>query len=174
MPPDADEAFDPAPIIERLARAGADFVVIGGVAGAAHGSAYGTADLDVAYARNSDNLERLASVLGSLEASLRGAPPDVPFLLDAESLEAGGNFTLATRLGSLDLLAYPAGAPSYEALRDAATVIEVRGHQVRVASLDHLIAMKEATGRPRDKERAQELRLLSDELRAPRSSSSSG
>jgi hypothetical protein len=170
VPPDADERFDPVPIIERLASAGVDFVVIGGVAGAVHGSAYGTADLDVAYDRDPDNLERIASVLRLLEAKLRGAPPDVPFLLDPETLAAGGNFTFATQLGSLDLLAYPAGAPAYEALREAATVIDVRGHQVRVASLDHLIAMKEATGRPRDIERAQELRLLSDELRAPPSS----
>jgi hypothetical protein len=167
MPPAADEVFDPVPIIERLAGAAVDFVLIGGVAAATHGSAYGTADLDVAYGRDPQNLERIATVLGSLGAKLRGAPPDVPFILDAETLAAGGNFTFVTQLGSLDLLAYPAGAPSFDALREAATVIEVRGHEVRVASIDHLIAMKEATGRPRDKERAQELRLLSDELRAP-------
>jgi hypothetical protein len=83
------------------------------------------------------------------------------------TLASGGNLAFVTQLGSLDLLAYPAGSPAYDSLREAATVIEVRGHQVRVASLDHLIAMKEATGRPRDKARAQELRMLSDELRAP-------
>ncbi|MGH3035357.1 MAG: hypothetical protein ACRDON_12505 [Gaiellaceae bacterium] len=65
-------------------------------------------------------------------------------------------------------LAYPEGAPPYAQLKKAATIIEVAGYSVRVSSLDHLIAMKEATGRPRDKERAQELRTLSDELRAPR------
>ena len=42
--------------------------------------------------------------------------------------------------------------------------MEVDGHQVLVASLDDLIAMKEATGRPRDQVVASELRLLSDEL----------
>ena len=46
-------------------------------------------------------------------ARLRGAPPDVPFLLDAKRLEAGGNFTFETRLGSLDCLADVGGIQSY-------------------------------------------------------------
>jgi hypothetical protein len=168
VPPTADEAFEPAPILQQLASAGVDFVVIGGVAGAAHGSAFGTFDLDVAYSREPQNLERLARVLRSLGATLRGAPADVPFQLDARTIAEGGNFTFSTRLGALDILAFPEGAPPYEQLKAAATTIELRGHSIRIASLDHLIAMKEATGRPRDKERAMELRTLSDELRAPR------
>jgi hypothetical protein len=44
----------------------------------------------------------------------------------------------------------------------------VRGHPVKVASLDHLIAMKEASDRPKDTLMATEYRVLSDELRAPR------
>ena len=166
--PGPDESFDPAPVLERFAAAGVDFVVIGGVAGAAHGSAFGTFDVDLAYSRDPENLERTAEVLRSLDATPRGAPKDVPFILDADTLEAGGNFTFSTSLGSVDLLAYPAGSPPYEQLREAAKVIEVRGYQVHVASLDHLIAMKEAAGRPRDKDMAAEYRLISDELRAPR------
>ena len=168
MPADAEETFDPAPAIEALAQAGVDFVVIGGVAGGIHGSAFGTFDLDVAYSRERSNLQLIADVLRGLDATLRGAPRDVPFQLDADALEAGGNFTFTTKFGSLDLLAYPTGAPPYERLRADAQVIEVRGLPVRVASLDHLIAMKEAAGRPKDRNMAAEYRLLSDELRAPR------
>jgi hypothetical protein len=47
-------------------------------------------------------------------------------------------------------------------------VVDVEGRQIRVASLDHLIAMKEAAGRPKDKLQATEYRTISDELRAPR------
>jgi hypothetical protein len=166
--PGEREPFDPEPLLEVLAAHGVDFVVIGGVAGGAHGSAYGTFDVDVAYERSAENLQRLAEALKSIDARLRGAPQDVPFILDAKSLEAGGNFTFATRLGSLDVLAYPAGAPPYERLRADALAIEIGKQRVLVASLDHLIAMKEAAGRTKDKLMATEYRVLSDELRAPK------
>ena len=168
MPSEA-EPFDPSSALQTLAEAGVDFVVIGGVAGGAHGSSYGTFDLDIVYARDRENLERLAAVLRSIDATLRGAPSDLPFQLEADSLEAGDHFTFSTRLASLDILGRPAGAPPYETLKAAATTIDVAGHAIRIASLDHLIAMKEAAGRPRDKLMATEYRVLADELRADES-----
>ncbi len=168
MPLDAEELFEPAPLIGALAKAQVDFVVIGGVAGGSYGSAFTTFDLDVAYARDPENLERLAAALQSLGAVLRGAAPDLPFQLDAETLRQGMNFTFDTKLGPFDILGEPSGAPPYDKLRADATIIEVRGSKVRVASLDHLIAMKEAAGRTKDKLMATEYRVLSDELRAPR------
>ena len=48
----------------------------------------------------------------------------------------------------------------------------VESIEIRVASLDHLIAMKEAAGRTKDKLMATEYRTLSDVIRAPRSESS--
>ena len=47
----ADPELDPRPIFETLVRHGVSFVVIGGLAGIAHGSAYNTDDIDVAYER---------------------------------------------------------------------------------------------------------------------------
>ncbi len=167
MPP-GPEPFDPLPLLEALARAEIDFVLIGGVAGGSYGSAHGTFDVDVAYARDRDNLERLAAVLRELGATLRGAPPDLPFQLDAKTLENGANFTFETAQGSLDILSDPVGAPPYSELKAKGTTIAVRGFDVVVASLDHLIAMKEAAGRTKDKLHATEYRMLSDELRAPR------
>ena len=165
MPSEA-EPFDPSSALQALAEAGIDFIVIGGVAGGAHGSSYGTFDLDIVYARDRKNLERLAVVL---EATLRGAPSDLPFQLDAYSLEAGDHFTFSTRLGSMDILGRPAGAPPYETLKAAATTIDVAGHAIRIASLDPLIAMKEAAGRPRDKLMATEYRVLAEDQRADQS-----
>ncbi len=135
----------------------------------ARGSSYPTFDVDIAYARDRDNLGRLAAALRELGATLRGAPPDVPFLLDAETLARGAHFTFDTRHGSLDILDRPDGSPPYDKLRTAAgEPIPIEGVRVIVASLDDLIAMKEASGRTKDKLMATEYRVLSDELRAPR------
>jgi hypothetical protein len=167
-----DLDFDPKPIFETLVRHGVDFVVIGGIAGMAHGSALNTDDIDVAYERSRENLEKLAAALVELEAKLRGSnvPDDLPFILDAETLRQGSNFTFDTKFGILDILGDAAGAPSYRNLAADAVTVEIARVQVRVSSLDHLIAMKLATGRPRDAMAAMEYRQLSDLLRAPRDS----
>jgi len=155
-------------MLVRLTDAEVDFVVVGGVAGGAHGSAYTTLDLDVAYGRTPENLRVLAALLRDVHATLRGAPPGLPFQLDERALAEGGNFTFDTDLGSLDILAFPSGAPVYERLRDDAVEITIEGRSVRIASLDHLIAMKEAAGRTKDLLHASEYRVISDELRRPR------
>lgn len=155
-------------MLDVLLAHGVDFVLIGGLAGIARGSSYPSYDLDIAYGRQRDNLERLAAALRELGATLRGAPANLPLLLDAKTLENGQHFTFDTPYGSLDILADPDGAPRYAELKRAAgSRLLVEGVAICVASLDHLIAMKEATGRTKDKLMATEYRVLSDELRAP-------
>jgi hypothetical protein len=161
--------FQPKSLLRSLIANSVDFVVIGGLAGMARGSSYPSYDLDLAYARDRDNLERLAATLRELGATLRGAPAGLPFQPDTKSLSEGANLTFDTRFGPLDILGDPAGAPPYERLREGAgEKLLIEGEPVAVASLDHLIAMKEAAGRPKDKLMATEYRVLSDELRAPR------
>jgi hypothetical protein len=160
--------FEPKPILRSLIAHRVDFVVIGGLAGMARGSSYPSYGLDLAYARDPDNLERLAEALRELGATLRGAPAGPPSQPDAKSLSEGANFTFDTRFGPLDILGEPSGAPPYERLREGAGErLLIEGEPVAVASLDHLIAMKEAAGRPKDILMATEYRVLSDELRAP-------
>lgn len=163
-----DPEFDPTPILQVLVRNGVDFVLIGGLAGTALGSAFVTYDLDIAYERSRTNLERLTTALVELGATLRGAPADLPFQLEAETLRAGLNFTFDTKFGSLDILGEPAGAPRYDDLRASGSSVSLWGLTIRVASLDHLIAMKEAAGRDKDKLHASEYRVISDLLRAPK------
>lgn len=147
-----------------------EFVLIGGLAGVAHGSSRQTYDVDLCHSQEQGNLDRLAATLRSIGAHLRGAPRDVPFLLDGKTLQAGGGFTFETPLGPIAILAEPAGAAGYDELLAGAVTIAVAGERVAVASLEHLIAMKEAAGRPRDLVDAQEYRVIAEEItRAGRS-----
>ncbi len=156
--------FRPRVVLATLAQHEVDFVVIGGMAGVAQGSALPTYDLDVAYARDRGNLERLVAALRELQATPRGAPPEVPFVLDAKTLENGSHFTFDTPYGPFDILSDPVGAPRYELLKKAAVDTEIEGTRVLVASLDHLIGMKKATGRSKDEYMAMEYRTLADEI----------
>ena len=142
---------------------GVDFVLIGGQAGISHGSTYPSYDLDVLYARDRDNVARLVAALGEIGVRLRGAPKDLPFVLDERTIENDANFTFITPYGDFDVLADAAGMPSYQALKAAAVESEVFGHLVKVASIDHLIAMKRAAGRTKDKLMVEEYIVLADE-----------
>lgn len=139
------------PLLGALDRHGVDFVVVGGVAGLAHGSAYPTYDFDIAYARDSTNLRRLADALADIGATLRGAPADLPFQPDAQTLASGANFTFDTEFGSLDILGDVAGIKSYDSLRSKSKFERIAGIDVRVAALNDLIAMKRAANRPKDR-----------------------
>lgn len=160
-PPDLP--IRPGPIFAVLRRHQVDFVVVGGLAGSAHGSSYPTYDLDVAYSREAENLERMAAALRELEVRLTNAPADLPFQIDATSLANGANFTFDTPLGRFDILGHLPGIGSYESLADAAVAAELEGELVRVASIDHLISMKRAAGRPKDELMLDEYIVIADE-----------
>ncbi|HEX5376740.1 MAG TPA: hypothetical protein VFW48_11345, partial [Solirubrobacterales bacterium] len=140
---------------------------IGGMAGVSHGSNYPSFDLDVLYARNRANIERLVAALEEIGVRLRGAPADLPFVLDERTIENGANFTFITPYGDFDVLADAAGMPPYEDLRSEALEQEVSGVPVKIASLDHLIAMKRAANRPKDQLMVEEYLALADEQRQP-------
>ena len=119
--------------------------------------------VDLVYARDDRNLERLARALEPLSPYLRGAPPGLPFRLDVPTLERGLNFTLVTSLGDLDLIGDIAGGGTYEELRPYSERLRVLGVEVDVVTLRHLVRLKRAAGRPKDLEAIAELEALLDE-----------
>ena len=136
-----------------------DFVVIGGVAVVVQGSPRFTRDLDISYATSEENLARLGGLLVELGARLRDVDEDIPFAPDARTLRGFRMLTLTTREGDIDLLADPPGSPGYASLRDKATAVELDGDTVLIASIDDLIAMKQATARPQDMVDVESLRV---------------
>ncbi|HJR52475.1 MAG TPA: hypothetical protein VJ982_02050 [Gemmatimonadota bacterium] len=157
-------AFDPLRMLEALRRHEVRYVLIGGFAGRLLGSPTVTNDLDVCYARDDRNLERLSDALRELGARLRGVDDDVPFLLDARTLRAGDAFTLVTDAGNLDVFAYPSGSGGYETLHRTAETLDIDGHPVSVAAVEDLIRMKLAAGRPKDRVEVEILSALQDEI----------
>lgn len=151
---------DIAGLLRALTGGAVDMVIVGGVAGTLLGSSIVTYDLDICYARDPRNLERLAAVLRSQDATLRGAPAGLPFRLDAATLRNGDSFTLTTQLGDLDILGTPAGTNGFDDLVSRAEWYDVDDVAVRVASLDDLIRMKRAAGRPKDLLAIEELGAL--------------
>lgn len=142
--------LDTSQILSALVTRGVDFVVIGGIAAVIHGSPRLTLDLDVTFASDAGNLALLGGALVALGATPRGIEAELPFVADAATLRRVEVLTLDTIAGALDVLARPAGAPPYDALRQHAVRHEVGGFGVLVASIGDLIAMKRVAGRPKD------------------------
>jgi len=149
-------------LLEALGRSRVEFIVVGGLAAVAHGSARLTQDVDVVYARDRENLERLVVALSGHEPYLRGAPRGLPFSWDRATLERGLNFTLETSLGDIDLLGEIVGGGRFAELRPHTVELHVFGQVVLCLDLDTLIAVKRAAGRPKDLEALAELESLRD------------
>jgi hypothetical protein len=139
------------------------FIVVGGAAAIAHGSARLTQDLDIVYERSPVNLGRLVSALAEYQPYLRGVPPGLPFLWDSAMLARGLNFTLMTSLGDIDLLGEIPGGGTYHDLLPGAIALHVFQSKCLCLSLKQLIRSKRAAGRPKDLEALAELEAIEEE-----------
>jgi len=149
-------------VVELLARHGVEFVVIGGQAEVLHGGGRVTLDIDVCYRRVSANLQRLAEALKEMKPTLRGAPPDLPFIIDAQSLALGSNFTFVTRFGDVDFLGDVEPLGGYDEIMNRAVRYKVGDAEVDVIDLDDLIRIKEHINRPKDRDSLFQLRAIKE------------
>ncbi|NOT07304.1 MAG: hypothetical protein HOP28_03775 [Gemmatimonadales bacterium] len=148
-------------MVRGLTDARIDFVVIGGVAGRAHGATRVTDDLDICYSRERANLERLANLLDVWHAYPRGIEPGLPFIMDRRTLENSPVLTLTTDHGSLDLLDQVNGVGDFTAVSGASVVVATSdGIRFRVLGLESLIRAKRATKRKKDLDQLPELLAL--------------
>jgi hypothetical protein len=147
-------------LLPLLLRHNVQFIVVGAIA---HGLARLTYDLDVVYSRDANNIRNLCAALQNHKPYFRGAPPGLPFRWDEETIRAGLNFTLTTTAGDLDLLGEITGGGTYEALLPFSEELSVFNVQCRFVTLERLIQLKRAAGRPRDLEVIAELQALLEE-----------
>jgi hypothetical protein len=156
--------FDFLATLRTLTKHEVRFVLIGGLGARLHGSTTVTNDVDICYARDEANLERLASALRALHARLPGVDEEVPFKLDAATIRAGDRFTFVTDTGSLDILGSPTGTMGFDELLAGSQEVDLGGYTIRVASIQDLIRMKRASGRPKDLIEVEVLGALRDEI----------
>lgn len=161
-------------IVKALDRYGVRYVLIGGLAAVAYGSHLVTADIDITPAADRANLGRLAAALRELEAKLRVPDVDYPvdFPLDEKTFDQFTTATFRTRHGDLDVVLRP-DAPggrsfTFKELASRAVKKEAFGVTIHLASLDDIIASKEASARDRDLAALPTLHRLRARLRGRR------
>jgi hypothetical protein len=167
VPDGGRSVFDGPAILATLRRHRVEFILIGGFAAVAQGSPLPTNDVDVVPAPGRDNYARLSAALSELDARVRAAGVEPrPLVHDADSLAAAQTWNLTTRYGDLDVTSVPAGTTGYDDLRREAFEIELRGVQIRLASLRDIVRSKETAGRDKDRRALPVLReLVARELR---------
>jgi len=154
-------AFDE--LLRRLAEAGVEFVVVGGLALNAWGVVRGTKDVDVVIAKTPENIKRVAEVAVSAGGHVQrgdaflGTPISI-----AAALADGDQVAIETDLGRLDVVQGLDGVPDFEELRSRAVEAEILGSTVWICSRDDLRAMKRVAGRTRDLADIEDLDTASD------------
>ena len=159
--------FDPVRICEVLNEEGVEYIVIGGFAAVIHGSSLPTRDIDVLSTRESGNLTKLARALNRIGAMIRTSGDPVSTLIDGPFLaNMPLMLNLVTDLGEIDLAFSPSGPlDGYDGWNAHAIVLTIApGIDVRVASLEDIIASKRAANRPKDQQALPYLESLRDQL----------
>ena len=153
MPPAGKE-----PEIDRLinviARAEAEVVLIGGVAMILLGADNMTQDMDICYRREKTTISKLCRALAPYAPMLRAA------LLDYQDLLLNEDVGLDTEFGHIDIMGSISGIGEYDQVLALAEPIEIEGQRLMVLGLDGLIRAKEAAGRDKDKLHLATLRAL--------------
>lgn len=153
-------------VFEVLDEAGVDFVVVGGFAVVAHGHARLTVDADLVIDLAPAAARAAVSALTAIGLrprlpvdALDFADADVRQVwIDERGLEVFTFNDPEDPLRQVDVFA-TSPVPWDNLLADA-VVVGIGDRRVRVASIDHLVAMKELAGRPQDRADVQALRDL--------------
>lgn len=156
--------FDPGRLLGALARSDVRFVVIGQTAAFLHGHPEVTLDVDIVPATDIANAERLLGALQDLHAvhltadGLPGAPIDERDLIGLRTV-----LRLLTDAGPLDVIPQASGIGDYDDIRPRAAAVDLGdGARILVASLDDVIASKQASGRRKDLRALPGLRAFRD------------
>ena len=156
---------DMGDLLEGLAQAGIEFVLVGGLAAVIQGVPVTTMDMDIVHHQTEENIKKLLKFLKSADAYYRRVDDKV-IEPDERDFSAKGHVLLSTCHGPLDILAVIEKGHGYEELVPNSAEIEFRGYKIRVMNLETMIELKRGSGHPKDLWRLpileETLRQLSD------------
>ena len=174
FPPRSEvNALDTERILRALNDGGVSYVLIGGVACIMHGAEQTTFDADVLPELNVQNLQRLLTALGSLNAGVLvdaarmdledGAPWETESLRRGEgALREADAWHFTTDAGPVDVVMTAAGVGDFEAHVHNSRELEVFGIRVRIAGIDDIVRSKEFLAREKDLLVLGQLRRIRD------------
>jgi hypothetical protein len=138
-------------LLRVLHDAGAEFVVVGGLAAVLNGVPVNTFDVDVVHSRSPENVDRLMTVLEALDAVYR-IQPERRLRPVRSALLSNGHQNLLTRYGPLDLLGEIGDGLGYEELVPRSPEILIAENvRVRILNLETLIEVKEQLNGEKDR-----------------------
>ncbi len=147
-------------LLAKLVDNGFEFVIVGGYAAVAHGSARVTRDIDVCAVLTAENVETLRKALAKWNPRHRMTPQKLSFLTIPPPGTPLNNLYLETDVGVIDVLSSVLGVGDFARLKSRAERLEIDGRTHWLMSLEDLISAKEAMGREHDLLTARELRAI--------------
>jgi len=151
-------------LLNKLTRAGVDFVIIGGFAGVAHGCTYVTQDIDICCDFSVDNLLRLQKAVKDLHPVNRMTPKKLKLQLSKENCARLKNLYLDTDIAQLDCVSFVEGLGDYDKVKRLSETVNIEGTKLHVLGLEALIEAKKAINRPRDKEAILQLEAIKKQM----------
>lgn len=141
-----------------------DFVLVGGMAAIAHGSASVTEDVDVCIRFDEATPRGVFTALDGTNPRERMNPARPPLGSDPLRFVGNRNLYVTTDDGVIDFLGEITGLGTYERVAAAAVTLQLADFQVRVVGLRDLIVSKRALARPKDLRVVHELELVLQRL----------
>ncbi len=147
-------------LLERLAKAKIEFVLVGGFAGVVHGCSYVTQDIDICCNFSPANLMTLQETLSDLNPVHRMTPKRQKLKLTEKTCRDFKNLYLDTNIGQLDCMSLIDGIGNYNKVKQASRIIKLGKVKIRVLDIDALIKSKKTLNRPHDREVIKQLEAI--------------
>ena len=152
-------------LLRRLVTEKVEFVLVGGMAAIAHGSASVTEDVDVCVRFDEATLRGVFRALEGTNPRERMNPSRPSLGADPLRFVGNRNLYVTTDEGVIDFLGEITGLGTWERVAKNAVTLTIADFAVSVVGLEDLVTSKRKLARPKDLRVARELELVLTRLK---------